>query len=93
MNAGNILMEMANTYAERQRTYGDSYLKVGKIVKILWPDGVPNEVASGDSYNLFIIKLVKLVRFAHSNLTHIDSIHDDAVYSALIEAELRNGGR
>lgn len=88
MNAADILAGMADTYRERNAVYGDNYRMVAKLVAVLFPRGVPPELVVTDQWHLFELKLVKLSRFAISNLTHIDSIHDDAVYSAMIEAIL-----
>lgn len=80
-----ILREMAATFEERNAQYGDNYRRVAPIMRILFPDGVPPELLGTDQWHLFELKVVKLTRFAISNLTHIDSVHDDAVYSAMIE--------
>jgi len=87
--AADILMEMAETFRERNKVYGSNYKMVGPLVNALFPDGVPPELVVTDQWHLFELKLVKLSRFAISNLTHIDSIHDDAVYSAMIESILQ----
>ena len=53
----------------------------------LFPDGV--NLKTIDDYNtwhLFELMIVKLTRFANTNLTHRDSIHDAAVYAAMIES-------
>lgn len=86
-----ILQEMALTFRERNAVYGDNYKMVAKLVKVLFPDGVPPELVVTDQWHLFELKLVKLSRFAISNLTHVDSVHDDAVYSAMIESILSEG--
>lgn len=83
-----ILDEMADTFRQRNAVYGDNYRMVAKLVKVLFPYGVPSELVTSDHWHLFEMKLVKLSRFAISGLTHIDSIHDDAVYSAMIESIL-----
>lgn len=83
-----ILHEMSATFAERNAIYGDNYKQVAKLVKVFFPNGVPPELVVTDQWHLFELKLVKLSRFAISNLTHMDSIHDDAVYSAMIESIL-----
>lgn len=88
MNAADILAGMADTYRERNAVYGDNYRMVAKLVAVLFPRGVPPELVVTDQWHLFELKLVKLSRFAISGLAHIDSIHDDAVYSAMIEAIL-----
>lgn len=87
-DAGMILDEMADTFRQRNAVYGDNFRMVGKLMAVLFPNGVPKEVLHSDQFHLFELKLVKLSRFAISNLTHQDSIHDDGVYSAMIEAIL-----
>lgn len=83
-----ILNEMACTFRERNEVYQDNYKRVPELVKVLFPCGVPPSLLTTDHWHLFELKLVKLTRFAASNLTHIDSIHDDAIYSAMIESIL-----
>lgn len=87
-SAAYILVEMADTFRERNAVYGDNYKMVAKLVAVLFPNGVPPELVVTDQWHLFELKLVKLSRFAISNLTHKDSIHDDGVYSAMIESIL-----
>ena len=87
-DAATILDQMADTFRQRNAVYGDNYRMVAKLVKVLVPKGVPSELVVTDQWHLFELKLVKLSRFAISNLTHIDSIHDDAVYAAMIESIL-----
>ena len=87
-DAAMILDQMADTFRQRNAVYGDNYRMVAKLVKVLFPQGVPSELVVTDQWHLFELKLVKLSRFAISGLTHIDSIHDDAVYSAMIESIL-----
>jgi len=84
-NAADILESMAATYRERNAVYGDNFRMVGKLMAVLFPDGVPPEILHSDQFHLFELKLVKLSRFAISGLQHQDSIHDDGVYSAMIE--------
>jgi hypothetical protein len=88
-DASNILAEMAETYRERNQVYGDNYKNVGKIMAILFPDGAPAELLHSDHFHLFELMVVKLTRFAISDLSHQDSIHDTAVYAAMIEAILK----
>jgi hypothetical protein len=89
-NAGDVLGAMAATFRERSGAYKDNYKMVPKLCEVLFPNGVPPEVLFTPQWHLFELKLVKLSRFAISNLQHLDSIHDDAVYSAMIEACLIN---
>lgn len=87
-----ILDNMADTFRRRNAVYGDNFRMVAKLVKVLFPDGVPPELVVTDQWHLFELKLVKISRFAISNLTHQDSIHDDGVYSAMIESILTEKG-
>lgn len=87
-----IMESMAATFKERNAVYGDNFRMVAKMVAVLFPQGVPPELVVTDQWHLFELKLVKLSRFAISNLTHRDSIHDDAVYSAMIESILTEKG-
>lgn len=87
-SAADILAEMAETFRQRNAVYGSNYKMVGPMMKILFPEGVPPEVLHSDQFHLFELKLVKISRFAISNLTHMDSIRDDGVYSAMIESIL-----
>jgi hypothetical protein len=89
-NAGEVLGAMAATFLERSGTYKDNYKMVPKLCEVLFPEGVPPEILFSPQWHLFELKLVKLSRFAISGLKHLDSIHDDAVYSAMIEACLLN---
>ena len=91
VTAAEILAEAAETFGERQKTYGSNYTRVAPVVRALFPDGLPPGLVENTvHWHLFELILVKLSRFAVSELTHVDSIHDAAVYAAMIEAELRN---
>lgn len=88
-----ILRGMARTFEERNRVYGDNYRMVGQVMKALFPNGITLLSSDDyDVYHLFELKIVKLTRFAISGLSHRDSIHDDAVYSAMIESLLTEKG-
>jgi hypothetical protein len=85
-----ILMKMAETYQEHNRVYGDNYMRVGKVMSILFPDGV--ELVTPEDFNrwhLFELVVIKLTRFTQTGLTHIDTIHDLAVYAAMVEMTLQ----
>jgi hypothetical protein len=83
-----ILRSMAATSEERAKIYGDHYRHFAPVVKALWPNGVPSALVTEDRWHLFELLLVKVVRFAATGLTHRDSIHDLAVYAAMIESDL-----
>jgi hypothetical protein len=84
--AAEKLEAMAETFRARNKVYGSNYKMVGKLMKVLFPNGVPKDLVFEDHFHLFELMLVKLSRYAISNLTHTDSIHDAAVYAAMCEA-------
>jgi hypothetical protein len=90
ITAAETLDNAAHTYRERNAVYGDNFRMVGPIMKVLFPKGVPVALLGDDSFHLFELVIVKLTRFAISDLTHRDSIHDAAVYAAMIEANIYN---
>lgn len=90
--AGDVLAAMAVTFKERQSVYKDNYKMVAKLMAVLFPEGVPPELVVQDQFHLFELILVKLSRYAISNLTHRDSVHDLAVYGAMCEAININSG-
>jgi hypothetical protein len=85
-DVADILREMANTVEERSRQYGARFEVVPELVKVLWPNGVPSDLVTDPRWHLFELLLNKIARFATTNLQHQDSIHDAAVYSAIIES-------
>lgn len=89
MTADSILIGMASTFRERNAVYGDNYEKVGDVMMAVFPNGVNlNSREEFIRWHLFELLIVKLTRFTNSGLTHNDSIHDIAVYAAMIEAML-----
>lgn len=85
-----ILHQMADTFLERNKQYGSNFKMVGPIMAILFPQGVPVELLQHDAFHLFELMIVKISRLAISRFTHIDSAHDAAVYSAMIESIIRS---
>ena len=90
VTAADIMMQIEFTFKDRTEQYKDNYKMIAPIMRILFPEGVPEEVLFSDAFHLFELKLVKLTRFAISNFTHLDSIMDDGVYSAMIAAIVVN---
>ena len=86
LSPAEILREMAKTFDERSTTYGHNLQMVQPIMEILFPDGVPK---FSTKMHLFELLIMKLTRFAVSNLTHIDSIHDAGPYCAMLESEIK----
>ena len=86
-DASVILDEMADTFRERNKIYGDNYKRVGDVMAAMFPNGIVLRTAEDfNRWHLFELKIVKLTRFANSGLTHADSIHDDAVYAAMVQS-------
>ena len=87
MSVPENLRAMANTFEERNKLYGDNYIVVGKVMAALFPDGV--KINSSDDqvrYHLFSWMVGKLTRYAANwENGHPDSIHDLAVYTAMLE--------
>lgn len=92
----------AETYRERNKTYGDSYHKFGKVMHALFPDGLkigePNFPNSSiiDWNRLGVLTQIisKLCRYSNDfDNPHRDSIHDIMVYaSMLMELEDESNG-
>lgn len=81
-----ILEQAAETFRERNKVYGDNYRLVGPVLNAMFPHGVKlTNVEDFERWHLFELMIVKLTRFATSGLTHHDSIHDAAVYAAMVE--------
>lgn len=86
-NAADILAEMADTFRERNKVYGDNYKRVGAVMEAMFPNGVVlQDAADFNRWHLFELLVVKLTRFANSGLIHKDSIHDASVYGAMVES-------
>jgi len=83
-----LLRTMAATYEERNAGYKDNFRKVGPVMRALFPEGAPRELLGSDHFHLFELLVVKMTRFANSGMTQRDSIHDAAVYCAMIESAL-----
>lgn len=86
-NAADILAEMAETFRERNKVYGDNYKRVGAAMVAMFPQGVHLKTEEDfNRWHLFELMVVKLTRFANTGLVHQDSIHDAAVYAAMVES-------
>lgn len=87
--ASTILRAMADTFDERNAVYRDNSRMIPKLIRALFPHGVPSHLVEQEEFHLFELILVKLARFASTELAHIDSIHDIAPYCAMIETILK----
>lgn len=85
-----IMMEMIDTCKEREKIYGRAgFKKHGEVLKVFFPDGLNLETA--EDFCRFIMVnncLTKFCRYMENfkNGGHLDSIHDLAVYAALLES-------
>jgi len=84
-----ILEEARKTFEERGKVYGPTYKRHGDIMKALFPEGLTLETAEDfNRYHLLDLIVVKLNRYAVSferGDTHIDSMHDLAIYGVMLE--------
>jgi hypothetical protein len=81
-------MERAlKTYRDRNRVYGNNYKRFGVIMHALYPDGVTiNDAHQWNRFGIILQKISKLSRYVTDPMHgHIDSIHDDGVYSFMLE--------
>lgn len=88
--AADILADMQETYKIRSKAYGANFVKPRNVIRALFPHGVPSEVVDKTQWHIFEMVIIKLTRFADSGLEHVDSVHDSAVYCAIIEEILGN---
>lgn len=80
----NVLEEALSLYKARNAEYKSNWQLVAPLMQVLYPKGVPAEQVANPIFHLVVLKLVKLTRFINSDLTHVDSMLDDCVYSAMI---------
>jgi hypothetical protein len=81
-----ILGEMAETFRERGKIYGDNWKLIGGVLQAFFPNGL--YVATSRNWNMFhlwFMILVKMTRLSVSEFKHKDSAHDIAVYAAMLE--------
>lgn len=87
MKAQDNLQAALDTFRQRAKVYGDSYLRHGRIMKVLFPGGIIIE--SEIEFNRFgVINMIvsKLCRYAQNvEKPHLDSVHDIIVYAAILE--------
>ena len=88
MSADKELEQAAKTYRERGKIYKDNYLRVGKALQELFPDGISLKTAEDHTrYHIFSWMVGKLSRYAVQwEKGHPDSVHDLSVYAAMLAA-------
>lgn len=82
-----LINEALNTFMERRKVYGDSYIMHAKVMAAMFPKGISLktevDMARWSVFNLIMIKLVRYCKDFKS--PHQDSIHDCGVYSFVLE--------
>lgn len=81
------LRECADVYEERNKLYGDNYLRFGAVMQCLFPDGLT--VKTRDDWNrlgVFVQIIGKDMRYAEQFLNggHEDSLVDGSVYKQML---------
>lgn len=84
-----FLTEAAATFKAKNAEYGDNWSMVGEVMTGLFPTGVT--MTTPDDWNrmhILLLKVVKLTRYTVNwdKGGHADSIRDDTVYGAMLEA-------
>jgi hypothetical protein len=83
-----ILVEGATTYRTRNKKYADNYKRIGKIMTIIFPDGLPKmNIEDWNRFGVWFMHLNKSVRYAMQLQKggHKDTAHDMMVYGAMLE--------
>lgn len=83
-----LLMEMAETFREKGKVYGHTYHETGQALAAIFPNGI--KLKSADDFNRFLtlgLMMLKMNRYAvnFEKGGHQDSVHDLAVYAAILE--------
>lgn len=88
MNADKLLEEAAKTFREKNKVYGDNYKRVGEMMAGMFPAGVTLKTAHDwNRMHILLLCIVKLTRYAVNwEKGHKDSVHDLAVYAAMLES-------
>ncbi len=84
-----ILLSAAETFAERNKEYRNNWRMVGPVMQALFPDGLDLVTERGhERFHILMLIIVKLTRYCvnFGNGGHKDSIHDIAVYAAMLES-------
>lgn len=86
--AADILEEAADTFRQRNAVYGDNFLRVGNMMAAMFPDGLTLKTQQEwNRAHMLLMAVVKQSRYATNwgKGGHKDSIHDAAVYCAMLE--------
>lgn len=84
---GDILRDHAAIYDERNAIYGASYLNIGPIFAVMFPNGLLLKDADDfNRFHLLMLEQVKVTRYSaqFENGGHADSADDGSVYWAML---------
>ncbi len=85
------LKSMAELFTQRNKQYGDNWETVGKVFAALYPNGLTLKTeADFILFHWVSWKIGKLTRWVNSGHTHLDSIEDETVYTAMIATFINN---
>lgn len=82
------LTDAADIYRERNKTYGDNYKIHGKVLDVMFPEGVAlDTVDDHNRFAVFSLLVCKLTRYANmwKRGGHVDSLDDITVYSQILQ--------
>lgn len=86
LHTDKVLEAMAATFRQRNSEYGDNYLTLGAVMAALFPEGVTLKTEEDFiKYHFFDWAIGKFTRFTRTGMQHMDSLHDCAVYLAMME--------
>jgi hypothetical protein len=94
MRADKILEDAAKTFRDRNKVYGDNFLRVGAVMQGLFPDGMTIKTEHDwNRLHILLLGVVKQTRYVQNwgKGGHQDSIRDSAVYAAMLE--MIDGGK
>ena len=93
--ADKFLDEAAETFRQRNAIYGNNFLHIGIIMMGLFPEGLSiNTAEDWNRLHILLLQIVKLSRYCNvwdadepkEIASRIDSMHDNTVYSAILES-------
>jgi hypothetical protein len=87
--AADILDQAANTFRERNKVYGNNFVRLGNAMHAMFPDGITvNSPEEWTRLYFLLLTQVKMSRYATNWKTggHADSSLDASVYAAMLNA-------
>ena len=93
LRADEVLEEMAKTFRRSNGKYKDNWKNTGAAMKAMFPEGITLETEDDFvRFHLLEWTIGKITRFVNTGMTDKESVHDAAVYLAMIEAFLNEMG-